>query len=142
MRNNIYGRCCPMLTLEPYLKKTCITRILGSLKTPKYFSSLKLRKRNLYNKNISPSSCPGSQKTPRYGFKVKIWRYHFQGFCAISIYSNIQGEVHSIPEMHPTVINAHPKLLTRVWRNLDKGGHMCVMTYSHNVPLGMGFGIT
>ncbi len=23
----------------------------------------------------------------------KIWWYHFQGFCAISIYSNIQGEV-------------------------------------------------
>ncbi len=24
---------------------------------------------------------------------TKIWRYHFQGFCAISIYSNIKGEV-------------------------------------------------
>ncbi len=42
-----------LLTLELYLKKSSVTRILGSSKTPKYFSSLKPRKRNLYGSQCS-----------------------------------------------------------------------------------------
>ena len=38
----------------------------------------------------------------------------FRDFPATSIYGHIQEELDSMPEMHPTVINAHAKLLTKV----------------------------
>ena len=43
-----------------------------------------------------------------------MWQVSLSGITlATSIFSHFQQEMDSLPEMHPTVINTHAKLLTK-----------------------------
>ena len=55
----------------------------------------------------------------------------FRDLLATSIYGHIQEELDSMPEMHPTVINAHVKLLTKSSINLSNSNiiYLCVVFF-------------